>query len=222
MIAGTPMIIRVAQCTAEALGHENTYVATDDNRIAEVVEAHGFQAVMTSDNCLTGTDRLWDFAQQIEADYYINIQGDEPMLDPNDIKLIANTKKEFPEYIVNGMCPISEDEDPHSVNIPKVLVNKDLDLIYMSRLAIPGIKDEKNGEPTYYKQVCIYGFTYDDLKAFGQENKKAEYEKHEDIEILRFFDLGKKIKMVRTSGASLAVDVPEDVAKVEQALQERS
>lgn len=219
-ILGVPMIIRVAEISAKALGKENTFVATDDDRIAEVVRSHGFQAVMTSDDCLTGTDRLWEFAQQIEADVYVNIQGDEPMLDPQDIVKIAKEKAENPDLIINGMCSLSAEEDPESVNIPKVLVNKFNELLYMSRLAIPGIKDQKTGRPDYKKQVCIYGFSYNDLKAFGSQKQKAEFEKYEDIEILRFFDLGLRIKMVETSGASLAVDVPEDVKKVESALKQ--
>jgi 3-deoxy-manno-octulosonate cytidylyltransferase (CMP-KDO synthetase) len=213
------MIIRVAELTAKALGKENTYIATDDTRIADVVQLHGYQAVMTPDDCLTGTDRLWEFAKKIEADVYVNVQGDEPMLDPNDIINIARMKAENPDFVINGMCSLSEDEDPHSVNIPKVLVNKNNELMYMSRLAIPGIKDSKTGKPDYKKQVCIYGFSYQDLEAFGSQKRKAEYEKYEDIEILRFFDLGIPVKMVETSGASLAVDVPEDVSKVEEALK---
>ncbi|WP_340064170.1 3-deoxy-manno-octulosonate cytidylyltransferase [Ascidiimonas aurantiaca] len=218
LIDGVPMVIRVARIVEQALGKKNTYVATDDIRIKDQVESFGYKAVMTSDKCLTGTDRLWDFAQKTEADIYINIQGDEPMLNPMDILKISEAKKKTPDYVINGMCEI-KDEDISSVNIPKVLVNKDNQLIYMSRLPIPGIKDIRKGIPGYYKQVCIYAFDYKDLKAFGKQNKKAKYEFFEDIEILRFFDLGVPIKMVETSGASLAVDVPEDILKIEKALK---
>ena len=216
MIHHKPMIIWVCEIVEKALGLENTFVATDDQRIKEVVESYGYKVVMTSENCLTGTDRLWDVAQQIEADIYVNIQGDEPMLDPNEIIKIIETKKQHPEYIINGMTKITENEDPMNINLPKVLTNKNNDLIYMSRLAIPGIKS--GGKPTYYKQVCIYAFTYEELKAYGSCAKKAYYENFEDIEILRFFDLDKKIKMVETNASSLAVDVPEDIEVVEDAI----
>ncbi len=220
MILGVPMVIRVCRIVESALGKENTFVATDDERILREVERHGYQAVMTSENCLTGTDRLWDFAQQIKANIYVNIQGDEPMLNPKDILSVAKCKKENMDFIVNGMCDIGKNEDPCNINIPKVLVNNKNELIYMSRLAIPGIKDLKRKEkPNYKKQVCIYGFSYEDLKKFGTQKFKATYEKYEDIEILRFFDLDTTVKMIETSGSSLAVDEQSDVEKVENALR---
>jgi len=219
-IAGIPMIIRVAKIVSEALGKENTFVATEDERIKEVVENHGYNAIMTTDTCLTGTDRVWEVAQQIEADVYLNIQGDEPLLNPTDILNIADKKEKFPNSVINGMIDLSEDEDPFNVNIPKVLVNNKNELIYMSRLPVPGIKDALIGKPAYKKQVCIYAFNFEELKKFGETVVKAEYEKFEDIEILRFFDLSIPIKMVETTTSSLAVDVLEDVEKVEQFLKD--
>lgn len=219
-LLGVPMVICVARIVEEALGKENTYVATDDDRIKRVVEDYGYQAVLTSESCLTGTDRLWDFAQQVPADLYINIQGDEPLLNPEDILRIVQVKLSNPEKVVNGMTNIDQDkEDPENVNIPKVLVNKDNELIYMSRLPIPGLKDSKNNLPHYLKQVCIYAFNYNELKLFGSSKGKASYEVYEDIEILRFFDLGIPVKMVETKESSLAIDVPEDVEKVENELR---
>jgi 3-deoxy-manno-octulosonate cytidylyltransferase (CMP-KDO synthetase) len=216
---GIPMVIRVAKIVEKAVGKENTYVATDDTHIKNVVEEYGFKAIMTSENCLTGTDRVYDFSKQIEADIYVNVQGDEPLLDYGDILKIVEVKKKNYNYVVNGMYPISSDEDPKSINIPKVIVNKNNDLIYMSRLPIPGVKSAQYKiSQTFKKQVCIYAFNKYELKAFGEMKSKAEVEKFEDIEILRFFDLGIKVKMVLTGNSSLAVDVIEDVKKVENAL----
>lgn len=217
LILGKPMIIWVCEIVEKALGIENTFVATDDERIASIVIENGFQVIMTSEDCKTGTDRLWDAAQKIDADIYLNIQGDEPMLNPNEIIRILNVKKEYPDYIINGMAPLMFDESPTNVNIPKVLTNKYNDLIYMSRLPIPGIKS--SGKPIYYKQVCIYAFNYNQLKVFGSCAEKTYYESFEDIEILRFFDLGFKIKMVEMTSTSLAIDIPEDISMVEKAIQ---
>ena len=77
---GTPMIVRVANIVEKALGKKNTYIATDDKRIKETVESYGYKAIMTSVDCITGTDRVYDFSKQINADIYINVQGDEPLL----------------------------------------------------------------------------------------------------------------------------------------------
>ncbi|MDC6387798.1 3-deoxy-manno-octulosonate cytidylyltransferase [Maribacter sp. PR1] len=214
-LVGIPMIIRVAMIVEKALGKKHTYIATDDQRIQELAESYGYNAVMTSEHCLTGTDRVWEFSKQIDADIYVNVQGDEPLLNYKDILKVAETKKKNKDYIINGMCSIGIDEDVNNVNIPKVLVNDKNKLIYMSRLPIPGMKSNKNELPIYKKQVCIYGFNNKELKAFGKKNIKSTYEDFEDIEILRFFDLGIPIKMVETSGNSLAVDCPEDVLKVE-------
>ncbi|MHA7942472.1 3-deoxy-manno-octulosonate cytidylyltransferase [Formosa sp. 3Alg 14/1] len=218
-ISGVPMVIRVARIAEMALGKENTYIATDSLRIKNVVESFGYQVVMTSEQCLTGTDRVWELAKIIKADIYVNIQGDEPMLDYRDILKVAQAKEENYEYVTNGMCYLSPEEDPSNINIPKVLVNNYNELIYMSRLPIPGVKDLQSQEIIKYKkQVCIYGFSYDDLQRFGEMKEKAPYEKAEDIEILRFFDLKKSVLMVETSGSSLAVDVPSDVENVEKAI----
>lgn len=216
---GVPMIIRVARIVERALGRENTYVATDDEQIKTLVESFGYNVVMTSESCLTGTDRVFDFSKQIEADIYVNIQGDEPLLDYRDILKIVDVKKDNFESVINGMCILSEDENPDNINIPKVLVDINNNLIYMSRLAIPGAKSSVISEDRIFKkQVCIYAFNKKELEAFGGMNKKAIYENFEDIEILRFFDLNIPIKMVETSGSSLAVDIIEDVKKVEEAL----
>tara|TARA_R110002050_G_scaffold97131_1_gene202037 strand:- start:2913 stop:3665 length:753 start_codon:yes stop_codon:yes gene_type:complete len=216
---GVPMIIRVANIVEKCLGKENTYVATDDNRIKEVVESHGFKAVMTSSDCLTGTDRVYDFSKQIKADIYLNIQGDEPLLNYKDIQKIIDIKKVNMKSVINGMCSLTSDENPHNVNIPKVVTNKFNDLLYMSRLAVPGIKSiKKDHQPAYKKQVCIYAFNQEELQAYGSQKEKSVFEGFEDIEILRFFDLNIPVKMVETSGSSLAVDVLEDIAKVEAEL----
>ena len=216
---GTPMIIRVAIIVEKTLGKENTYIATDDIRIKNVVESYGYKTVMTSSSCLTGTDRVYEFSKQISADIYVNVQGDEPLLDPKDIQKIIDVKKKNMNCVVNGMCSLTSNEDPHNVNIPKVVTNKFNKLIYMSRLAIPGVKSIlKDNKPNYKKQVCIYAFSQIELEAYGNQEEKASFEGFEDIEILRFFDLNIPIKMVETSGSSLAVDVIEDISKVEAEL----
>ena len=216
---GIPMIIRVAQIVEKALGKENTYVATDDPQIKDLVESYGYHAVMTSKDCLTGTDRVYDFSHKIEADIYVNVQGDEPLLDYREINKFVEIKKENFDYVINGMCEFTDNEDPNNPNIPKVVVSKNNDLIYMSRLPIPGTKSLEIGDhKKYKKQVCIYAFNHHELEQFGSQKSKSAYEQNEDIEILRFFDLNIPVKMVETKESSLAIDVIEDVSKVEEVL----
>lgn len=219
LILGKPMVLYVAELSAKALGKENVYVATEHSKIAEVVTAAGFQVLMTSTKALTGTDRLWEAATQIDAEIIINIQGDEPILDPVDIALIARKKQAYPDHVLCGMSPVLPDEDPHNVNIPKVVCNESGQLLYMSRLAVPGFKDPKNKPDEWVKQVCIYGFSKDQLAQFAQFGRKSVLEHSEDIEILRFFELNIPIQMITVSGSSRAVDVPGDIALVESDLQ---
>ena len=219
-LLGKPMILWVSELSAKAVGKENVYIATDDERISKIVTAAGFNAIMTSDHCFTGTDRLAEAANKISADIYINVQGDEPLVNPKDIINIIKTKELYYNEIINGYCPISSDEDPSNVNLPKVIFTEDNSLVYMSRQAIPGFKDKAQAPSKYYKQVCIYAFTADELKSYADYGRKSTLEESEDIEIIRFLEWGKKIRMVETNPGSLAVDVQEDIAKVEQGLRD--
>ncbi|HQR82254.1 MAG TPA: NTP transferase domain-containing protein, partial [Thiotrichales bacterium] len=139
-LLGKPMIQWVAELSAKAVGEENVYIATDDTKIQKAVLGMGYQVVMTSEDCLTGTDRLAEVAQKIEADIYINVQGDEPLVDPEDIIKVIEAKKAYPNEVINGYAIIGEDEAPNSVNIPKVIFTEDKRLVYMSRQALPGFK----------------------------------------------------------------------------------
>jgi 3-deoxy-manno-octulosonate cytidylyltransferase (CMP-KDO synthetase) len=220
LLLGKPMVIWVLELTSQVLGKENTYVATDDQQIFSVVNDYGFQAVMTSENHLTGTDRLSEFASIIPADIYINVQGDEPTLNPLSIQKVIHEKMRFPGEVINAMSKLGEDENPSSVNIPKVITAPDNRMIYMSRLAIPGYKDENSKPEKYYKQVCIYAFNREELLSYGRYGRKGVQEQHEDIEILRFQDLNIPVRMVEVDGKTYAVDIPEDVAVVEKRLKE--
>lgn len=217
-LLGKPMILWVAELSEQAVGRENVYIATDDQRIADMVALSGFQPIMTSNNALTGTDRLAEASEQIEADIYINVQGDEPLVHPSDILKIRDAKLDTPNMIINGFSWISEQEDPNSINIPKVITTEDNTLVYMSRVALPGYKDAKHAPRRFKKQVCIYAFNRRELHEFHQFGRKSELEQSEDIEILRFLELGKTIRMLETHPGSLAVDAPEDVPGVEAAL----
>ena len=196
-LLGKPMVLWVAELSGKALGNENVFIATEDERIKKVVEDAGFNVVMTSDTHPTGTDRLVEVARKIKSDIYINIQGDEPTLDPNVILKVAEEKINNKNSIICAMAKLDSTEDPNNINIPKVIVNENMDLVYMSRLAIPGYKNKANKPQNYYKQVCVYAFNQDQLLSFGDFGRKSKLEECEDIEILRFLDLKTSIKMVK-------------------------
>jgi len=214
-----PMIQWVAELSARVVGKENVYIATDDNRIQKTITQLGYHVVMTSETCLTGTDRLAEVAKKIEADIYINIQGDEPLVNPTDIQKVIDLKKQYPNDVINAYTTMEKDEDPQSLNKPKIIFTEDKRMVYISRQPLPGFKDPKYISKVYYKQVCIYAFNREELLAFGNFGRKSKLEESEDIEIIRFLEWGKIIRLVETQPGSLAVDVPEDVEKVEAILK---
>ncbi len=219
-LLGKPMVLWVAELSSKALGRENLFIATDDERIKNTVEAAGFKVVMTSNSLPTGTDRLAEVARNIKSDIYINIQGDEPTIDPNFITKVVEKKINNPESVICAMSKLNSSDDVFNVNIPKVIVNENTDMVYMSRLAIPGFKNEVNKPKFYYKQVCIYAFNRKQLLSFSDFGRKSKLEKCEDIELLRFLDLKTSIKMVEVEGISYAIDVKEDIDIVTKRLIE--
>lgn len=222
-LLGVPMVVWVARACGAAVGRENVVVATDDRRIFEVVRDYGFTARMSSDSALTGTDRVAEVSAQSRVGTILNVQGDEPLVSPEDIRLIAQTHIENPKDVTNGYTVMSGQTNPGLLSIPKVVLDERDYLLYASRNLIPGSKfsAESLGASEYKKQVCIYAFSPAQLKSFSTRKERTLLESTEDIEILRFLEIGQRVKMVKTDEASLAVDSPADVAPVERALQKK-
>jgi len=219
-ILGRELVLRVADICAKTLGKESTYVATDSNKIADKVREAKYNFVLTSKKCLTGTDRVAEASKKIKGKIFINVQGDEPLVNPKDIRKIIEAKKKYPNHVICGYDKIHKLQDPKSTNLPKVVVNSNKELIYISRSLVPGSKKVIKNK-SYFKQVCIYAFNKNELGKFYSLKKKSEVESMEDIEILRFFDLGVKIKMIKLNSNSVAVDEVSDVKKAEKILKSR-
>lgn len=215
-ILGKEMVIRVADI-CNKIKNVKVFIATDSKKIANVVKKHGYKYIFTSSSCLTGTDRVAEASKKIRSKIYINVQGDEPTINPKDIRKVIEAKKKFPNHVICGYDKISEFENASSINIPKVVVNSKGELIYISRALVPG-KKKNNQIIKYHKQVCIYAFNKKQLNKFYLMKRKSETESLEDIEILRFFDLNEKIKMVKLNSNSVAVDEIADVKKAEKLL----
>ncbi|WP_028765177.1 3-deoxy-manno-octulosonate cytidylyltransferase [Shewanella colwelliana] len=215
---GTPMIQRVWERCCIAVGKERVYIATENKLIYDFCKGFTDNVLMTSDNCKTGTDRVYEACQQIDdIDFVVNVQGDEPLISPKEIATIVDEYIENPGKIINGMARITSDEEYRSLTIPKVVFRSDGRLLYMSRAAIPGNKtgDFVRG----WKQICIYAFPVDVLTAFVSVKDKSLFENEEDIEILRFLELGYDVKMKEVLGKSVAVDTEADADKVRALLE---
>lgn len=216
-INGKEMILHVCEKAELAVGKDNVYVATENRNIAKVVAESGFNYIMTSDSCLTGTDRVAEASLEIDYDIYVNLQGDEPMVNPEDIKKAIQEKKDNFSYVINCSSNLSHLEDVESNKIPKLVIDNNGVLIYASRGRIPFQKDGSTDSVNFLKQVCIYCYNKNELKSFAS-NTKTDLEFHEDIEILRFLEKGMKVKILNLNSFSLAVDFPEDILEVEKCL----
>ena len=157
LINGKELVLHVAERCSKVFGVKNLIIATDSKKIKSKVEKKGFNSIITSKKCLTGTDRVAEASKKIKSKIYINVQGDEPLIKTNDIKKVYSAKKKNPNHVICGYSEISKREDPHNTNIPKVILNKHSELIYISRALIPASK-KKLRNFKFLKQVCIYAF----------------------------------------------------------------
>lgn len=217
-ICGKLMIERVYLQAKKVQEFDSVYVATDDERIYSACIERDIQCIMTSSSHKTGTDRIGEVAEQIEADLYVNIQGDEPLIEPSTIRaailpFLENADADI--QVTNLMTEIKNPVDLINVTVPKVLAAEDGRGVFLTRTAAPFPKG--NVDVKYYKQVCVYGFTPESLKFYcdyGKKYGKAKIESVEDIEILRFIENGYRVQYIEVDSETIAVDTPNDLKRV--------
>ena len=220
LINGVPMIKHTYTQALGAKSLDTLIVATDSEEIECYCHSQAIPVMMTSPTHLTGTDRVAEVATRLPADLYINIQGDEPLIQPQSIEeVIAEFASYGDSYMAYNLYKSADSKEAQSPHTIKVITNTQDELLYMSRTLIPHSKQGK--EVMYKKQVCVYGFSLQALKIFAR-HKKTYNESYEDIEILRFLELGFKVKMKETQYSSISVDTPSDVARVKEALRTAS
>jgi len=222
-IAGKTMIRRTYE--RSVLSGMNAMVVTDDKRIVDECFRYDIPVDIITEPCKTGTDRVARCAAKTtKADWFINVQGDEPFVNPDDILKIAEemTPRTFDrktDEVFCGMCRITEKEQYYSPHVPKIVFNQDKPnrsglLRYISRAPIPAVKEGYEWpEGNAWKQVCIYGFKWWHLKEFTKKKVKAPLEFVEDIEILRFLEMGIAVRMIMIEGSPMSVDTEEDLQK---------
>ena len=222
-ICGKPMIWWVYQQCKKVEDLYEVYVATDDQRIFEKCIELGISVVMTADTHKTGTDRIGEVARKVEADLIVNIQGDEPLLEPSTIKAAIEPFYYNSELQVsNLMTKIKDPVDVVNFTVPKVLTNRDGIGIYLTRSTAPYPKGSINY--SFYKQVCVYGYKPEALQfycEYGIKYGKAKIESIEDIEILRFIENGYKVQYIEVESETVAVDTPNDLEKVRKIVQHK-
>lgn len=219
-ICGKPMIWWVYRQFKLASGINEVYVATDDSRISEICKKYGMKYIMTSDSHPTHLDRLAEVAEKIEADFYININGDEPLMMPEYIELLLPSEnvdtKSF--YFANAMTKIKKPVEVNDVSRIKIATDRDGNALYMARVPIPYPKASSNFD--YMKFVGIQCFSRSALLFCG-ETPRGHLEGIEDIDEYRFIENGKKVKMVEIPAETLSVDTKADLAVVREVIDRR-
>jgi 3-deoxy-manno-octulosonate cytidylyltransferase (CMP-KDO synthetase) len=214
-LAGKTMIERVVERTNRARKISRVLVATDDERVAQAVRVFGGEAVMTRGDHRSGTERLAEVAAHRQEQIFVNVQGDEPVIDPSAIDLAVETIEAEPEIQVATLAtPIHEAGVLMDPNVVKVVMDFDSRALYFSRAPIPWLRDAAAGHtPPYFKHIGLYVYRREALLDFPTL-PPGELELAEQLEQLRWIENGYRILVAPTEYDSISVDVPEDVPRV--------
>ena len=219
-LAGKPMIQRVVERARLAKRADRVIVATDDERIMKAVEAFGGEARMTRTEHRTGTERVAEVAAREDGDVFVNVQGDEPLLDPHAIDIAVDSLLEDPQASVSTVAtPIKTPGDIMDPNVVKVVLDFDGNAIYFSRAPIPWVRDTGSKiQVRHLKHLGLYVFQREALLEYPTL-PQGELERIEQLEQLRWLENGWKIRVAEVEHDAVSVDMPEDVARVEKLLQ---
>jgi 3-deoxy-manno-octulosonate cytidylyltransferase (CMP-KDO synthetase) len=214
LIAGKPMIQHVVERARRARGVQKVIVATDDARVLDAVRSFGGEAELTSTEHWSGTDRVAELARRLDSDCFINVQGDEPMVEPLAIEELAQLLRQG--VAMATLCRTAQDgeslDDPATA---KVVLDHRGDALYFSRSPIPFYRDGRPKTAITFIHVGMYGFSREALFAFAAL-PPGRLEKAERLEQLRALEHGLKIRVLPTPYVSMSVDTQEDLARVRE------
>lgn len=217
-IAGKPMLAWVYEAARRSPALDEVIVATDSDEILDVCRKHGWDARLTSLECKSGTERVYEVAQVVAADVYVNIQGDEPLTRPEHMdQLVALMQK--PEVQVGTLrtpCAAVDIDNPSAV---KCVADASGRALYFSRATIPFDRD-KTGASQYFKHLGFYAYRKPALEKF-MAWPESSLERSERLEQLRFLENGIPIHVAETPFDTVGVDTEEDLRRVEEILLKR-
>ncbi|WP_426075444.1 3-deoxy-manno-octulosonate cytidylyltransferase [Janthinobacterium sp. PSPC3-1] len=210
-ILGKPMVQHVYERALEVPGVDTVVIATDDQRVVDAVRGFGGRCVMTSPDHPSGTDRLAEVMRTVDADIYINLQGDEPLVRPADIALLADGMRADSAVQVGTLCHAIDAQEARNPNTVKVVLAANGDALYFSRAAIPFARDD--APASYLKHVGVYAYRRDVLAAYSAL-PAAMLEQAEKLEQLRLLAAGLRIRAFQVAPSGPGVDTPECLARV--------
>jgi 3-deoxy-manno-octulosonate cytidylyltransferase (CMP-KDO synthetase) len=219
-LAGKPMVQRVYEQAKLAQTVHRVLVATDDQRIVDAVQAFAGEARMTRSDHRTGTERIAEVAAHEPGDIFVNVQGDEPLIDPVAIDTaVAALLEDPPAQIATVATPIRHVPDIMDPNVVKTVLDFDSNALYFSRAPIPWVRDtQQKIHVRYWKHLGLYVFQREALLEYPTL-PQGELEKIEQLEQLRWLENGWKIRVAEVEHDAVSVDVPEDVTRVEKLLR---
>ena len=223
-IGDKPMIELVYKQALQTKNIDRVIVATDDDRIFNVVKDFGGTAVMTDPELPSGTDRVYEAIKNTDTDIVINLQGDEPFVAPELLEKLVNVFHNDNIQIATPICEIENDFEITDPNVVKVIKDVNGFALYFSRSQIPFLRDFESGDVinanhTFYKHIGIYAYRKECLKQLTQLDESS-LEKIEKLEQLRFLENGFKIYTVLSDYNSIGVDTPEDLKKINKMIQD--
>ncbi len=219
-LAGKPVIQHVYEMADESSMLDDLVVATDDERILKVVKDFGGNAVLTSVDHETGTDRLTEVVNPLDVDIVVNIQADEPFVHHSMINdLVTALMQDSSVPMATAIKKIEDKDETIDPNIVKVVIDKNGFALYFSRSPIPFERGEKAN--TFYKHLGLYAYTKDFLFTYTNL-PQSQLEKVESLEQLRVLEHGFKIKTIETGIETIGIDTPEDLEKAKRVLLERA
>jgi|TARA_B110000977_G_scaffold33527_1_gene44663 3-deoxy-manno-octulosonate cytidylyltransferase (CMP-KDO synthetase) len=211
---GSPVILSTLLNTIKTNLFDEVYVVTDSKEIYNYLIKHHKNILFSKENHVSGSDRIAEFAKDMEVDIIVNVQGDEPLIDKKSLQKLVNTFK-LDKYkkidLVSLMKVISNREEVENPNNVKVVTDSDDFAIYFSRSPIP-FNSASNPKLNYFKHIGIYGFRKKSLVDF-YNSKPTKLELIEKLEQLRYLESGKKIKMVISDFDGIGIDTMEDLIK---------
>jgi 3-deoxy-manno-octulosonate cytidylyltransferase (CMP-KDO synthetase) len=222
IIAGMTLIERVYLQCKKANGIDMVVVATDSDEIAKHVNSFGAGAIMTPENCANGSERVSYAAKHLSEDFevIINVQGDEPLIEPSVIEQLAKAFEDDTVMIATPITPIMEKIDITNPHIVKVVTTANDDILYFSRATIPHIRENTEPNDIYWKHIGLYAFRRSVLEEI-RHLPHTELEEIEKLEQLRWLYHGYKIRAIRVTNSSIEVNTEEDVRKVESILKNK-
>ncbi len=220
-LGGKPIIQWVWERTIGSKA-DRVLIATDNEKVLNTARTFGAEAVMTSPRHPSGSDRVWEAVQGIDCDIIINVQGDEPLMQPEVINsLIDVMNGEDEPDMATVVVSSSREEIGKNPNLPKVIVSADDTALYFSRSEIPFLRNPGGVDMPLYRHWGIYAYRREALKRFVSL-PESPLEKCEKLEQLRALENGMKIKVVRTTFQSIGIDTPEDLVHAEEYIREHN